>query len=224
MKTIVKILVLFISTSIFANNTIEKEIGEFKTLKVYDLITVELVKSDTNKVVITGENAENVVIVNKNGLLKVKMNLNEIFDGNKIKVKLYYTAVDLIDANEGSKIFSKDVIKQFEIDLRAQEGGSIDVPLEVSFTNIKATTGSVIKTTGTSTNQKITIYTGGIYKAETLKTTKTEVAIKAAGEAHITASEEADVNIRAGGDVYIYGKPKNVTENTAFGGRINYVD
>lgn len=224
MKTIVKILVLFVTTSLFAGNDIEKEIGEFKTLKVYDLIEVELVKDNVNKVEISGKNSEDVVIVNKNGLLKIKMTLNEIFDGNNIKIKLHYTAVDVIDVNEGAKVFSKDAIKQFEIDLRAQEGGSINIPLEVTFANIKAITGGIIETTGASTSQDIKIFTGGVYNGENLKTTKTDVAIKAAGEAHITATDEVDVNIRAGGDVFIYGKPKNVTENKAFGGRVKYVD
>ena len=224
MKTIVKILILCITTTLFANNDLEKDIGEFTTLKVYDLIEVELVKDDVNKVEITGKNADDVVIVNKNGLLKIKMSLDKSFDGNNIKIKLHYTSVDIIDANEGAKITSKDVIKQFEIDLRAQEGGIINLPLDVSVTNIKAVTGGVIETQGTSTSQVISILTGGIYQGQELKTTKSKIAIKAAGEAHVTSTDEVDANIRAGGNVFIYGKPKNVTENTAFGGRVIYVD
>lgn len=224
MKTLVKILVLCITTTLFANNDLEKEIGEFKTLKVYDRIEVELVKDNVNKVEISGKNTEDVVIVNKNGLLKIKMSLNKIFDGNDIKIKLHYTSVDVIDVNEGAKVVSKDIIEQFEIDLRAQEGASIKIPLKVSYANIKANSGGIVETTGTSTSQKISLYTGGIYNGENLKTTKTDVAIKAAGEAHVTATDEVDVNIRAGGDVYIHGKPKNVTENKAFGGRVKYVD
>ncbi|MCL5127210.1 MULTISPECIES: head GIN domain-containing protein [unclassified Algibacter] len=224
MKTIVKILVLCITTSLFANNGIDKEIGEFTTLKVYDLIEVELVKDNVNKVEISGKNSQDVVIVNKNGLLKIKMSLDKIFDGNNIKIKLHYTAVDVIDVNEGAKVISNDVLKQFEIDLRAQEGASINLALDVTFANIKAITGGIIETTGTSTSQKISLFSGGIYQGQELKTTKTEVAIKAAGDAHVTATDEIDVNIRAGGDVFIYGKPKNVTENKAFGGRVIYVD
>jgi hypothetical protein len=224
MKTIVKILVLCITTTLFANNDLEKEIGEFSTLKVYDLIEVELVKDTVNKVEITGDNAQDVVIVNKNGLLKIKMSLDKIFDGNDIKIKLHYTSVDIIDANEGAKITSSDAIKQFEIDLKAQEGATINVPLEVTVANIKAITGGVIETQGTSTSQVISIFSGGIYQGQELKTVKSEIAIKAAGEAHVTSTDEVDANIRAGGNVFIYGKPKNVTENKAFGGQVIYVD
>ena len=220
MKTLAKIFTLFITTTLFAQNTIEKEIGEFTTLKVYDLINVELVKSDKNKVSITGINANDVIVNNKNGTLKIKMSLEEIFDGNNIKIKLHYKSVDVIDVNEGAKVHSEDIIKQFEIDLKAQEGGIIDVPLNVTYTNVKAVTGGSVKTSGTSKSQNISLLTGGIYKGESLKTEKTEVAVKAAGEAYVRASSLVDIKIRAGGDVFIYGNPETVNESNVFGGKV----
>src|SRR5690606_37549796 len=118
MKRIFTLLSIIITSTIIAQNPIEKNIGDFKELKVYDLIEVELIKSDANKIVITGGHAESVLVNNKNGTLKIKMEVSKIFDGNYTKVKLYYTTIDIIDANEGSIIHSKDIIKQFEVDLR----------------------------------------------------------------------------------------------------------
>lgn len=220
MKTLVKVFVLFITTTLFAQNPIEKTIGEFTELKVYDLIEVELVKSKENKVIITGKNSGKVLVNNKSGRLKIKMNLEEIFDGNSTKVILHYTSVDIIDVNEGAKVFSKDKLKQFEIDLKAQEGGKIDVDLNVSYTNIKAVTGGVVKTSGKSKSQDISLLTGGVYKGSKLETDKTEVTIKAGGEAYVNASNLVDIKIRAGGDVFIYGDPETVNESRALGGRV----
>ncbi|MFD1615959.1 head GIN domain-containing protein [Gelatiniphilus marinus] len=224
MKRLVTALGLFISALAISQTPIEKSIGEFSELKVYDLIEVELVKAKENKVVISGENSSSVLINNKNGTLKIKMKLKEIFDGNNTKVKLYYTALELIDANEGSFVHSKDKIKQFEIDLKAQEGAKIDVKLNVSYANIKSVTGGVIAATGKSKNQNISLLTGGIYKGESLKTSNTEVAIRAAGEAHVNASKKVDVKIRAGGDVFIYGNPENINESKVFGGRVKRME
>ncbi|WP_341215570.1 head GIN domain-containing protein [uncultured Wocania sp.] len=220
MKRLVTILSIFISTLAIAQNPIEKSIGEFSELKVFDLIEVELIKSKENKVVISGNNANDVIVNNKNGKLKIKMNLEEIFDGNNTKVKLYYTDVEVIDVNEGAHVHSKDKIKQFEIDLKAQEGAKIDVKLNVSYANIKSVTGGVITTSGKSKNQKISLLTGGVYKGEELKTDTTEVTIKAAGDAYVYASKLVDIKIRAGGDVFIYGNPENVNESRVFGGRV----
>ena len=112
MKSFVSVIILFISLVSYSQKPIEKTIGEFTELKVYDLIEVELVKSNENKVVISGKNNTDVLVNNKSGKLKIKMNLEEIFDGSSTKVMLYYTSVDIIDVNEGAKIYSNDKIKQ----------------------------------------------------------------------------------------------------------------
>ena len=223
MKTIVKILVLCITTTLFANNKVEKEIGEFNTLKVYDLIEVELIKGETNKIEIVGDNAEDVVVVNNNGLLKIRMNLNKTFDGNNVTVKLYYTKIDIIDANEGSRIFSNKPLIQYELELKAQEGASILVDMDVKYATIKAVTGGNIQASGKSTSQNVALRTGGIYKAMDLETEKTDVSINAGGEAFVRASKLMDAKIRAGGTVFIYGSPQTINQSTVLGGTIKTV-
>lgn len=223
MKRIFMLCVLLISISSKAQESVQKTVGEFKELKVYDLLNVELIKSDQNKVVITGENARKVVFVNKNGRLKIKMNLDVSYDGAKTKVKLYYTSIDIIDVNEGSTVKTDDVIKQFEIELNAQEGALINVPVDVTYTTVKAVTGGIVETSGLSTNQKVSLLTGGTYKGKNLITEKTEVSINAAGEAYVYATKLADVKVRAGGDVYIYGNPETVNESNVLGGKVKHM-
>ncbi len=220
MKHIFTILTIFITSIAIAQNSIEKTIGEFTELKVYDLIELKLVKSNENKVVISGENIEDVVIINKNGKLKVRMILEKSFDGKSTSVTLYYTTIDVIDTNEGAIISSEDTIKQYEIDLKAQEGGRIKINLDVKIANIKAVSGGIIETYGTATKQTVSLNTGGVYKGKNLQTENTTVKIKAAGDAEVNASEFVEVNIRAGGDVFVYGDPKTIKESRVFGGRV----
>jgi len=220
MKKIIFLLSIALSFSLSAQDTIEKTIGEFSTVKVYDLINVKMIKSDENKAVIAGDNRKDVQIINKNGKLKIRMNLEESYDGNDTVVKLYYTSVEVIDANEGAKITVEDPIEQFEIDLKTQEGGEITAQLKTTYANMRAVTGGIINVSGTSKNQDISIYTGGVFNGEEFKTEQTEVSINAGGEAYVYASEYVDVRIKAGGDVYIYGDPKTVDENRVLGGRI----
>lgn len=223
MKTLIKVIVLFITTVCLAQNPIEKTVGEFSELKVYDLIEVELIKSDNDKILITGKNANDVLVNNKNGTLKIKMKFEEAFDGNKTKVKLYYTNIDVIDANEGAQIHSIEVIKQFEIDLNAQEGGKINVKLDVKYANVRSVTGAEIIASGSAKHQDVSIYTGGDYDGKGLKTENTEVSIRAAGEAHVNASKKVIAKVRAGGDIFIYGNPEQVDESRILGGRIKKI-
>ncbi|OUS02368.1 chaperonin [Flavobacteriales bacterium 33_180_T64] len=223
MKKLTILCTMLFSVLVMAQDPIEKTVGEFSTLKVYDLIEVKMIKSDIDKIIITGKNAEDVNVVNKKGTLKIKMKFEEIFDGNNTSVTLYYTNIETVDANEGAFISFEDIIEQFEIDFKTQEGGTIKADLKVSYANLRAVTGGVIETSGTAKNQDISLYTGGIFKGETCISEHTEVSIKAAGEAHVNASEGVDVKIRAGGDVYIYGNPKKVDESRVFGGRIKHM-
>lgn len=219
MKNVVIAIVALFSSVLYAQT--EKNLGDFKEVKVYDRIEVELVKSDENKVVISGKNTEDVVFVIKNGLLKIRMTLDKSFNGDETEVKVYYKNIDIIDANEGTFIGSNDVFEQFEIDLRAQEGGSIRIQVkDMTFLNVKAISGGVVQVSGNSKNQNIDINTGGQYKGKELHTEKTDVIIRAAGEAHVHATKEVTAKVRAGGSVYIYGNPEKVDENTVFGGKI----
>lgn len=220
MKHIFTALTILITSTAIAQNSLEKTIGEFTELKVFDLIEVRLVISDENKIVITGKNIEDVVVINKNGKLKIRMILEERFDGKDTSVTLFYTTVDILDVNEGATISSVDTIKQYEIDLKAQEGGKINVHLEVKIANIKAVSGGIIKAHGSATKQKVSLNTGGVYEGKNLQTETTTVIIKAAGNAEVNASELVDIKIRAGGNVFVYGDPKTIIENRVFGGRV----
>jgi hypothetical protein len=220
MKKAIFILSLLVTFITNAQETIEKTIGEFSTVKVYDLINLKMIKSDENKVVISGKNRKDVQVINKNGKLKIRMNLEESYDGNDTVIQLYYTSVEVIDANEGANIVVNEPIEQFEIDLKTQEGGEITAEIKTSYANFRAVTGGVINVSGSSKNQDISIYTGGEFNGKELITEQTEVSINAAGEASVNASEYVEVRIKAGGDVFIYGDPKKVDENRVLGGRI----
>jgi len=176
MKQILTIVVLIlVSTAMNAQSSIEKEVGDFTTLKTYDLLNVEMIKSDANKVIIKGADPYDVELVNRNGTLKIRMDPEKSFDGDNTFVTLYYKAVDVIDANEGSQIVVKDLIDQYEIDLKTQEGAEIEAELQVTYANFKAVTGGIVTVKGTAKNQDVSVYTGGVFEGEELETEFSEV-------------------------------------------------
>lgn len=224
MKQLFFIIVLCLSITATSQNIITKDIGEFSTIKVFDLIEVKLIKSTENKVEISGRNTKDVSIINKNGILKIRMALNESFDGSDTYVKVYFTNLDTIDANEGAFISSEDVFEQFDLSLKTQEGAQIKLQTDVKYLDVKAVTGGEVEISGQVDKQIININTGGIYDGKNVESQNSEVSIKAGGEAHIKAIETLDIKIRAGGEVIVYGKPKQVFESKALGGTIKYRD
>lgn len=224
MRTITSVLLLFITLTAFAQNPKEKKVGDFTTVKVFDLIHISLVKSNENKVIITGEDVDDVEIVNKNGTLKVRMRFDKIFNGSETFVAVHYTNLKVIDGNEGAIIVGNELIEQDEIELKAQEGAVLKIGLNVDKVSIKAITGGVVETRGKANSQSVLINTGGIYEGKVFETKNTEVKIRTGGEAEVNTTDVVDAKVTAGGDIYIYGNPNTVTKKTTLGGRIKRVD
>jgi len=217
-------IVFFVCTQVFSQNSVTKTLGEFSELKVYDLINIELIKSDENKLIISGENKNDVSVIQKNNKLKIRMKLDKMFNGKNTNVKLYYTSIDEIDANEGVNINVKSKLKQYELKLRAQEGAQITASVDTKFLSVKSVTGGVVTTTGQTSKLNLTLRTGGVYEGSKTTAQNSSLFIKAGGEASVYTTNVLNVKIFSGGDVFVYGTPKQLKQNKLFGGRIIFKD
>ncbi|MBC8756919.1 DUF2807 domain-containing protein [Kordia sp. YSTF-M3] len=220
MKHITAFIFCLVTFTTFAQKPIEKNVGDFDEVKVFDLIEINLIKSNENKVVITGVDTEDVEVINKKGKLKVRMKFDRSFDGTQTFVEVYYTNVNTIDANEGAIIVSNETMTQPYLKLKAQEGGRIIVGLDVDNLDCKAVSGGIIEASGKVKIQDVLLNTGGIYEAEKLLTEQTKIKVSAGGNAIISASVLADAKVRAGGYIEIHGDPKTIKKDKLFGGKI----
>ena len=221
MRILQTLLVFLLAiTSSFAQRIIDREVGEFREIKVFDLIEVNLIQSDENRILIKGDNVYDIKFTNADGVLKLRMELEKKFTGEDTFIEVYYTKLDVIDANEGARIISNATITQEHIELRAQEGAEIRVGLEVEDADIRAVTGGIVTASGLANNQVIRINTGGVFEGRELRTQYSDIRIWAGGEAALCAAQAVDMEIRAGGDVYVYGNPEEVRKDQIFGGRI----
>lgn len=218
MKKLFLVAIVIVSQTTFAQVT--KKLGDFNALKVFDKLTVKLINSTENKVVISGTREKEVEVVNNNGELKLRMPFPKLLSGDDISIKLYYKNIDDISANEGSSVSSDAVFKQTIFDLSSKEGAKINLKVDAQKVNVKAVTGGVIELSGAAANQDVVIMSGGILKARNLHTSQTTVNLSAGGNAEIYASTLVDAKVKAGGTVSIYGKPKQINQQTILGGKI----
>ncbi len=218
MKKIILLLVVLGTQFNYGQTTIK--IDDFSDVKVFDKLSVTLIPSNENKAVVTGISQSKVEFVNKDGLLKIRMPFTKMITGDEAKVTLYFKKIQSIDANEGSSVICKETFKQTTFDLGAQEGASITVALDVEKATLKAYSGGNIKVTGKAVTQVISINSGGIVKASELDTSQTTVSVSAGGSADVKASTLVDAKVKAGGSITVYGKPKELRQETLLGGVI----
>lgn len=224
MKTIITICLTLVMLTSFAQRKIDREVGDFNEIKVFDLIEVNMIQSDENRIMIKGRNTEDIKWANKDGVLKLRMQLDKKFTGEDTFIDVYYSDVDVIDANEGAHITCNEMLKKTKIELRAQEGAKITIGMDVAVADIRAVTGGTVQASGLAENQSIVLNTGGIFEGRDLRTSISDVKISAGGEAEVFASDRVDVNVKAGGDVTVYGQPKEVNKKTFVGGRVRVLD
>jgi len=221
MKRLCLLLAVWLGTQGTIAQKVTRELDAFTEVKAFDGLSVNLIRSDVNKAVIAGANTDKVAIVNNDGVLKLRMEIDMIFSGYRTFIDLYYTTPLLvIDVNEDARITSDGLMKQEVLELRAQEGGELVMQAEVEQLLIKAVTGGVITATGSSHNQDVAINTGGVYKGRDFITKFSTVNVNAGSSAEINASDYVKATVKAGGEVLVYGNPAKMEEKTVFGGRI----
>jgi hypothetical protein len=215
--------IAFITTLIItqlAFSQVEKKVGDFNKVTSFDRIDVTLVSSDENKVILNGNGSNEVEVVNKNGELKIRMPLTRLLDGDNITATVYYKKITAVEANEGSRISSQNTFEAINFDIIAKEGSEIKLKLDVDRVAIRVANGSKINLQGNAKNQDVLINSGGIYKAEKLLTNQIVITANTGGEAEIYATDLVDAKVRAGGEIIIHGKPKQINQKIVAGGTI----
>ena len=222
MKRIVYILLIF-SIPVSSQTQIDRNLGDFSKVAVYDGINLEIIKSDENKVEITGRNTSFVVVKNKNGDLKIRLNLEKRFSGDRTKVVLSYKTLYSIISHEGSNVYSKDTISQADLNIKANTGSSIDVLLDLNTFNSTAATGATINVSGKVNYHDSSVSTGAEINAQKLTTDETYASATTGGSLSVSAIKELEANSKLGGIINVYSRTDKITESISVGGVVNYL-
>ncbi len=212
------LLFLLSAATLVAQNSLD--LGTFNKVTAFDRIDVTLVESNQNKAIITGAATQDVQFINKNGELKIRMSLEESFQGDLVSVLVYYKNLDALEANEGARISAQNSIKTSSLELIVKEGAQIDIEIETDRLISKGFAGGEMVINGTANYSTITLTAGAVFNAKNLTTKQTEVTVTAGGEAYVFAKDVLSAKVRAGGSVYYKGKPATLNQKTVAGGTI----
>ena len=214
------VIIAFVFLCQLATAQVTRNLGDFDQVKVFDKINVKLIAASENKIVVTGARADELETVNKNGELKIRMPFPKLLSGEDITVKLYFKNLESIAVSEGSYVSSENDFKQTSLDLNAKSGGEIKLTIAVDKVSVKVNSGGIVSLFGTAENQEVVITSGGILNAKELATSQTTISVAAGGKSEIHASILVDAKVRAGGSIFIYGKPKQINQEVFIGGTI----
>jgi hypothetical protein len=220
MKKLTLLLILF-SAILFAQEPITTKLGDFNTVKIFNGLTVELKKSSSSKIVVSGSQADDVSVINSDGILKIRLKFPESFIAEDVKIVLFYAQdIAVLDANEGASIVSDEAIKQQHLEVRTQEGAKIKLDIDTKYLSVKSVSGGIISLTGVTESQTVEATTGGIYSAYGLQSKQAVVTSASGANVEVKASELLDANVRFGGSILYKGKPEVLKTKIMIGGTI----
>jgi SHS2 domain-containing protein len=220
MKRLIYIPILLVSFLCSAQR-IARTVKDFKNLKVYNGIDIELIQSDKQELIITGEKAEKVKVKESGKTLKIMLRLPETTADGKVKVVLYFNKdISVIDANEGVTLTCKS-IKQGHIEVKAQEGAFVNMVVETKYLLVKGSSGGVVKLTGTTKNEDVKLDLGATYHGYKLETENvTNVKAGSGSKAEILAGDSLKAKVTFGGTILYKGNPEFFSEKKVIGGTI----
>ena len=213
-------LAIIFSISSFSQQNITMDVGDFNSLTIYDGIKVELKKSETNSVEITGNNSASTIVKNKNGSLKIRLNLEKKFSG-ETNVVLNYKEISRITSHEGAYVFSKDTIAQHELNIKAHTGSKQDYIINTTFLNTTSATGSSIVLKGSSKYHDVTAMSGSKVFAVSLLNEETTATSSTGAVIDLSAVKEIEATVKAGGTINIHTKTEKIIKKVVFGGSVN---
>lgn len=201
----------------------ERKIGDFQKLSVYDGINVELIKSDTNRVEITGKNTAYIVVKNKNGDLKIRLSVERRFSGNRTKVSVFYKTLYSIISHEGANIFSKDTINQADLNLKANSGSRQNMIVKLNTLQATATAGAKINIKGIAKYQELSATTGAEIMASKMENEEANAVSTTGALIDVATTKDLKVNGKIGGIINVHTKTDKITEKISVGGAVNYL-
>lgn len=199
------------------------EINHFTRLKVEGAVSVELVKGNSNSLVVKADTAilKHVKIDQNENKLTIKLvNMKNKRIRANIKLTTSDMNIEKISANAGAKLNVTDTISAENIDIDVNAGGHGNFPVSCESIQCSANAGGFATLSGKADKFRGSANAGGHVKANSLYVKKADANAVAGGHIFISVSEELNADCTAGGVVKYSGNPTNKNVNTSAGGRV----
>ena len=219
-KIIISLSFLFIAQLAHTQKTETRTFNDIKKLSIFGKTYVaELIKADTNKIVITSQDLtmDKILTTESNGELKITV--KGITTGN-VSCKIYCkTLPSVIDINNGALIKSTENLTIDNIELITNTDGYLHLMLISK--NIKASsfTGGDMTLEGTTQNLIASSNSNGTVRVEMMTIDSANVKAIGGAEIHLWAKNSIVCSTATNGKVHIYKPyPANIKETNESGG------
>jgi hypothetical protein len=221
-------LLVLATTSLSASNETEnRKVAAFTSIKVSSGIDLYLKMGDTEKVTVVADDdqIDDLVTEVSGGVLKIYMKdrfLNFNWGINKER-KVYVTVktLEALSASAGSDVYSESVITSENLKLDISSGSDLKIEVDASELWLEASSGSDAKLRGKAKNFRANASSGSDLNAEELKTKICKVEVSSGSDAKVYVTDEFYANASSGGDIQYSGEPTHKDIHESSGGDVS---
>ena len=196
-------------------------------IKVAQSITAEVVKSDTEKVVITAPSdiIDEILVDNVDGKLFIHFKPHLNISAKNVAAKIFVKDFTHLEATSSAKIKVKDKFTQDKTDVEVSSSGSITGNLEANDLSVdvsssgsfsgeiwavnlesQATSSGEINIAGKAKNADLQASSSGTVAAKNLITDLAEIHASSSGRVNISVADQMSASASSSGDILVYRK------------------
>lgn len=220
-KTQITIILLFIASIAFAQNSETRDLDKFSELKVSEGIEVIAKKGNENSVEIEVSrlDVDRIITEVRSDRLSIYVRRNSWSSRNqkgRIRVILTYTEeMDEIVVNTSAEVSFEDMIKTRSLSITTSTSGTVEAKVQVTSLDLSATTSGRIDVTGDADELEAKASTGGTIYAYDAEAKDVYAKANTGADVRVNAQDKLRATANTGGSVSYRGKPKaDVRSNT----------
>lgn len=203
----------------FSQQEVVMTIDEFQVLEVKNGIELTLIPTEGKQtLIVEGENASSVRIQNTDNTLTIFTEKFRRKTSTKLKVTLKFSSkIYELDASNNSKIvLVEGVIKQNNLEIRANGSSKIELNLDVPYLTVALSSKADMYLQGTSKCLDLEVKSKSIFQGYLLETEHTKVYASGDAMAKVKVSNFLDAIVKSG-SIFYQGAPKEVKKTTKSG-------
>ncbi len=216
----------------------------FDEIKVVQSISAEVIKSDTEKVIISAPDdiMDDILVDNNNGRLLIHFKPGLQLSAHKVSAKIFTKDFTKLEATSSAKIEVKDRFTQDKTEVEVSSSAGIsgnleanDLDIEVSSSgsfsgkvwavnlNAEATSSGKIKMEGKASDAELDVASSGAILAENVIAKNAEISASSSGRVNIAVSEKLSAKASSSGSIKVIqkGRLNVISQDSNSGGRIS---
>ncbi|MDH6252260.1 hypothetical protein M2347_001987 [Chryseobacterium sp. H1D6B] len=219
--------------------------GDFDEIEVSQAIDAEVIKSETERVVVSApENIISEILVdNDHGKLHIHYKPGfRVMNSNRVTAKIYTKDFTKLIANSAGKITVRDKFTQEKTEVELSSAASITGDLEANKMEINADSSSSfegkiwavdldietssaasVSISGKAKNADVSVSSGSSVSSKEVVAENVKATASSGGSLEITASSSIQAEASSGGSVTVSkrGNVTNITKNESSGGSVS---